>query len=1070
MEEILTKLIEEQKVIPFIGAGVSKSVIDKKTQESLFIGWESLIFLMLDELSKYEADEADFIKMALKLKKYDYLKAAEEIKHHFPTDTLFYECLTENFDKESSEAVDESLALARSIWGLNQKLIITTNYDKVLHWASPSPKDTNKWDIESISAQSKSLSNSINKETVWHLHGHIENTNNMILTDTSYKELYSNEGKFKVAYNVLKHHLASKSLLFIGYSLEDEFFMNELENICKLFEGQSSTHYILLENNKPFPERFKKLINPIFFEKKGQHLINKIKSFNVGASRSKSENLFRNNQIKENNDDLIENQLVVDDFKLKCNNNLPLEDYNIDGGFVGRETEIQKIKELIYTNEDRIITVTGAGGLGKTATVLKCAYTFLYDEMNPFSNIVWFSAKEDKLTSDDGIVQIESQISDYLLLLQDILKILNTKTYQTFFENDFKEEVYRESIYKIFMNNRSLLIIDNLETIQNEDIKSFIKDIPRPSQVLITSRMGLGEIERRRPLLDFSVEDAIKLFRIVSKERDREDLSNLSDEVISVYVKNVSSYPLLIKWSIGKICLGMDIEKAFKQIYSGDSEISQFVFNDIFKLISNNSRKCLYSMVIFGDKPISKYLMQHISSLTEDEIEESIRELIVSSFIYSEVKEEDLSTTTIFSMLLLTRGFIKYKLESKIKIKNELLTKYRGLNLQIEKSQKSKDSFEKSLLEFGIKTEEDKVAFNYIKTAKNYVKVNDEVEARKNFNFATSIAPSLSYAWSEYGKFESSLGDNHEAEKHHLRACLEDDNNFRTHFTYGVFLRKTNDIDTAITHLEKARKLNPKYLPVYNELGRALSFNGQYSDANENFKISLNQEEELTNYKHLNITLYYKSDNYERWAQSLFLRKDYENGKKKLFRSLKIIKDVNSTYKYDVKNQELEKKICQTVGQTMIQLGDYPVGKAYLLKSIKDIRFSKHSNENSFHSYYILLNYIYNNKIDEPEVSEFLKQASSLITNQRTKSKFDKIEDKLLNKNIKKGIIKFFNVSRSFGVIDTINDSYTFVIGDLMSKLDTDELYNLEGVKVTFKEKPNSESKKFAKSVYIQES
>lgn len=412
-------------------------------------------------------------------------------------------------------------------------------------------------------------------------------------------------------------------------------------------------------------------------------------------------------------------------------------------------------------------------------------------------------------------------------------------------------------------------------------------------------------------MLDFSIEDSISLFKLIAKERNRIDLYNLSHKTIELKVKSVRSYPLLIKWSIGKICLGMDIDKAFNQIYSGESEISQFVFNDIFNLISENSKKCLFSMIILGDKPISKYLIQHVSNLNNNEIEDSIKELIITSFIYSEIKEEIEesyeTTTTYYSMLSLTRGFIKFQLDSKIELKNELISTYRNLSLQIEKSQKSKDSFENSLLEFGIKTEEDKIAFNYVKAAKNYLNIGNEAKAKESFDKAISISPELSYVLSEYGKFESSIGHNFEAEKYHLKACQIDDKNFNTHFAYGVFLRKQNNIETAITHLKKAKKLNPRYLPIYNELGRALSFNGQYEEANKNFILSLAQKDEFVNYKHLNITLYYKSDNYKRWAQELFLRKDYEKGKEKLFRSFEIIEKANKDYKFDSKNQELEK-------------------------------------------------------------------------------------------------------------------------------------------------------------------
>ena len=1070
LEDELKELIKSNKVIPFVGAGVSLSVTSKIEKNKIFLTWKELLLKLSDYLEKYDKnDETELIRLSLKVKKNDYLQIAGDIKRFFPSDQLFYNSLKEILDKQSEEIEESSLSFAKSIWNLNQKLIITTNYDKVLHWASDSPKDTNRWDIQSVHEQAGSLGSEVKNQTVWHLHGHIDNVKNIILTEDSYKELYNDEknSKFKVAYNTLRHYLMSKPFLFIGYSLDDEYFVNELIDICNIFDSQSILHYILIEKNRSLPKELEKKIIPIYYEEKGEKLIEKLKSLSCQNNNSEN-NKYIEKDVKNT---------VIDEFYPKslpfCIHNLPTEEYNFDGGFVGRKDEVLKLQNLIYSNEDRIITITGAGGLGKTSIALKCAYTFLNDLNNPFIIIIWFSAKEDKLTSENGIVQISSQITDYSLLLKDILKLLDENTYTTFEKNNISNEIFKDSIYKIFLQKRSLLIIDNLETINNKDIIDFIKDIPRPSQVLITSRKGLGEVERRHPLLDFPLEDSVELFKIISKERNRLDLLKLSDSLIKEKVKKVRSYPLLIKWSIGKICLGMDIDKAFNEIYSGESEISQFVFNDIFNLISAKSRKCLFSMIIFGEKPISKYLMQHLSSLNSDEMEDSIKELIITSFIFSEVVEvENELTSTYYSMLSLTRGFIKHKLDSKDLLKNELISKYRELSLQIEKSQKSKDSFEQSLLEFGIKTEEDKIAFNYVKTAKNYLSAGNQSEAKNSFDKALEIAPELSYVLSEYGKFEASMGHNYEAEKYFLKACHIDDKNFHTHFAYGVFLRKINNIENAIIHLKKAKRLNPRYLPIYNELGRSLSFNGQYEEANDNFILSLDQKDEFINFKHLNISLYYKSDNYKRWAKELFLRKDYEKGKEKLFRSLDIIEKANENYKFDIKNQNLEKKISQDIGKIMLTLNEYEIGKKHLLKSTERIKSNsiscKEDSDFIFDSFITLISYIINEKIDEPNLKNFIEKAELYSLNQRSKNKLESLTDRISKKNIKEGVIKFFNVKKEFGVIDSFcGKSYTFRLDNLMTSLPEEDLYQLESKRVTFKEKANNYDKNFAKTIHI---
>lgn len=621
----------------------------------------------------------------------------------------------------------------------------------------------------------------------------------------------------------------------------------------------------------------------------------------------------------------------------KCLHNLPIEDYDLDGGFVGRRNEILKIKKLLYSNQDRIISITGAGGLGKTSLAIKTAYSILSEQENPYSSIIWFSAKENKLTSENGIVSIESQISDYFTLLKDILNVIDNQSFKIFEKNSMKEENYLELIYSFFKKTRYLLIIDNLETIIDVDIIEFIKDIPRPSQILITSRKGLGEIERRYPLPDFLLSDAVKLFRIIAKERNKTDLLKLSQNNIETLIKNVSSYPLLIKWSIGKICLGMDINQAFNKIYEGNSEISQFVFNDIFNLLSINSKKCLYSMVVFGDKGISKHLIQHLTSLSTNIVDDSIEELIITSFIYPEVKEEKDSLKTYYQMLLLTRGFVQHKLDSEKILQRELHTKYCELSYQIESAEKSKSEFNHSLSMFGIETEEDKIAFNHVKTAKNYIKIGDYVSAKNSFEMAINISPKLSYIYCEYGRFAYFRGHIDDAEKYYLKACHLDDSNYRNHFAYGVFLRKQSRIEDAIEHLSKVEFLNPEFLSVYNELGRSLSFHGDFEKANEKFEIALKQNGEFINYKHINITLYYQSDNYKRWAKKYFDCKDVKNGKRILLKSLEVIKKANKNGNYDEKNLVLEKSILKDIGIELTLTGDFKLGKEFLFKAIEPV-------------------------------------------------------------------------------------------------------------------------------------
>jgi len=298
----LKKLIAQKKVIPFVGAGVSMSVLNKEGN-NVFLSWKQLLEKFADKLEESGRDaQAMSVRASLPVKT-NYLSIADDIKDFFPNEKFYYKALEEFFDIKNGDIDESSLELAKAIWSLKSKLIITTNYDKVLHWASPNIADTKYWDIQSNFEQASSLRNGITTNTVWHIHGHVDNKKDIILTTESYNKLYneSAESEFKTAISTLQNYLAQKSFLFIGYSLDDKFFVTELEKICNLFDNSSSEHYILLKYGKVLPESLEDKIIPIYFSDNGQPLIDLILELGEDAQtintdeNSIEENLYSNN-------------------------------------------------------------------------------------------------------------------------------------------------------------------------------------------------------------------------------------------------------------------------------------------------------------------------------------------------------------------------------------------------------------------------------------------------------------------------------------------------------------------------------------------------------------------------------------------------------------------------------------------------------------------------------------------------------------------------------------------------------------------------------------------------------
>ena len=149
--------------------------------------------------------------------------------------------------------------------------------------------------------------------------------------------------------------------------------------------------------------------------------------------------------------------------------------------------------------------------------------------------------------------------------------------------------------------------------------------------------------------------------------------------------------------------MGKYIQSAFSEIYSGTSEIAEFVFNDVYELLTDNAKSCLFSMIIYGDSPISKPFLMHLANLDQYTFEDIIRELIITSFIFPESMNTEKGVETKYSMLSLTRGFIQDKLDKNQKEFNAIQTRYFELSRQIEEYEKSQGAYHQSMVSLGIK-------------------------------------------------------------------------------------------------------------------------------------------------------------------------------------------------------------------------------------------------------------------------------------------------------------------------------------------------------------------------------
>ena len=134
--------------------------------------------------------------------------------------------------------------------------------------------------------------------------------------------------------------------------------------------------------------------------------------------------------------------------------------------------------------------------------------------------------------------------------IQNTSEMLNETQKEVVIDNNITP---KENIINFMKNFKTLLVIDNLETINDNSIDEFIKSVPKESNILITSRTGLGELEYRYNLSGMNQNDGIRYFRELSKYYGL-DIHKRNDKTIEKLVKEILySNPLSIKWYINGI-------------------------------------------------------------------------------------------------------------------------------------------------------------------------------------------------------------------------------------------------------------------------------------------------------------------------------------------------------------------------------------------------------------------------------------------------------------------------------------------------------------------------------------
>lgn len=546
-----------------------------------------------------------------------------------------------------------------------------------------------------------------------------------------------------------------------------------------------------------------------------------------------------------------EKKFYIDSVRDSIYHNLPSPEFD-DTGYIGRKREIRDLKELLKNNKHQIISIIGNGGLGKTALTVKVLYDLIDDVDNTYEAVLWITLKTRTLSHGE-FNALESTI-------RNIPELLSAIEHQMIFSD---EKTSEENILEFLESFKTLLVLDNLETINSNEIMGFLKKIPENSKVLITSRHGLGELEYRYTLEGLSLSDASAYFRELSKYYGLKLHELDSSEVKRIVVDNLYSNPLSIKWFITSIFKGLDINV----LLNNKGDLIEFCMSNVYEKLSVTSKHIL-QLFLIEKYDLSYGEIDFYLEIDSVDLRSSINEMLTTNMVILK------SGTYILNEM--AKDYLSKFYPPSDQFFLKINRKRKDLNalLQSVSTLKENDAFNPRSLSYSMESKDKKIAAYYLNEA---LESRDLSKSRSYLEKAINIAPD----YFEVYKIQAFIEGNHnnifKAEQSYdiaLNKCMQDEDRARVSLLYATFyVLKVEDYIRALEIINEADSLLLNTIEIMLEKHRILMRLGKFKECFEILEeIEKIPKEFSEKYNRLMIKSY--AELYRRKAETISLKDD----------------------------------------------------------------------------------------------------------------------------------------------------------------------------------------------------
>lgn len=283
---------------------------------------------------------------------------------------------------------------------------------------------------------------------------------------------------------------------------------------------------------------------------------------------------------------------------------------------------VQTIRAL--SGREKLVVLTGQGGIGKTVLASEAAKRLVW--LYP-GGVFWRNAAGDENFDLNKLLDAFANVLGYEFRTLPL---------------DAKEDAVL--CYLSDLQTPSLIVVDNADSIKDQDLWRFLEGLPQTSAALITTREALRREGKQINLVQMEPLEAFNLFIIEARRRSPrwgERLSESDKEALKEINRLLDGHPLGIKLAAGLLIsdsLGTIFQK-IKVRPPGEEISKRFDFS--YQTLSESQRELLERLAAFASS-IAEWTIKIVSTMKSSEEDmtaplqqwqDDLSELVRKSFV-----------------------------------------------------------------------------------------------------------------------------------------------------------------------------------------------------------------------------------------------------------------------------------------------------------------------------------------------------------------------------------------------------------------------------------------------------